>query len=91
MWVQLGLVLSLILSPVGTVDPVEKTSIVLQHVKEEVTSLVILIFILYEKCTVWLQVVKLKALKHILVTEFYAFSYFKRRCNRKYHMQMQWK
>lgn len=46
MWVQLGLVLTLILSPVGTVDPVEKNSIELQHVKEEVTALLIVILIL---------------------------------------------
>ena len=46
MWVQLGLVLSLMLCPVGTVDPVEKNSIELQHVKKEVTPLLIVIFVL---------------------------------------------
>ena len=46
MWVRLGLVLSLILSPVGTVDPVEKNSIELQHVKEEVTPLLVVILVL---------------------------------------------
>ena len=46
MWVQLGLVVSLILSPVGTVDPVEKNSIELRHVKEEVSALLIVIFVL---------------------------------------------
>jgi len=91
MWVQLGLVLSLILSPVGTVDPVEKTSIMLEHVKKEVTSLAILIFSLYEKCTVHSKVVNLKLLKHVSDTEFYAFSHFKRWLNRKCLMQMQWK
>ena len=39
LWVKLGLVQSLILSPVGPVDPVEKNSIELQHVNEAVTSL----------------------------------------------------
>lgn len=39
MWVKLGLVQCLILSPVGTVDPVEKNSIELQHVNESVTEL----------------------------------------------------
>ena len=58
MWVQLGLVLSLILSPVGTVDPVEKNSIELQHFEEEVTQLLIVIVILLEICAVWLQVFK---------------------------------
>ena len=37
MWVKLGLVQSLILSPVGPVDPVEKTRIELEHVNEEVS------------------------------------------------------
>ena len=46
MWVQFGLILSLILSPVGTVDPVEKNSIELQHVKEEVSALLIVILVL---------------------------------------------
>ena len=37
--VKLGLAQCLILSPVGPVDPVEKNSIELQHVNEEVTEL----------------------------------------------------
>ena len=55
MWVQLGLVLSLILSPVGKVDPVEKNSIELQHVKEEVTPLLIVVSIQIEIRTVWFR------------------------------------
>ena len=55
MWVQLGLVLSLILSPVGKVDPVEKNSIELQHVKEEVTPLLIVVSTLIEIRTVWFR------------------------------------
>ena len=39
LWVKLGLAQCLILSPVGPVDPVEKNSIELQHVSEEVTEL----------------------------------------------------
>lgn len=39
MWVKLGLVQSLLLSPVGPVDPVEKTRIELEHVNEEVSIL----------------------------------------------------
>lgn len=38
MWVKLGVVQSLILSPVGPVDPVMKNSIELQHVNETVTA-----------------------------------------------------
>ncbi|KAJ7391479.1 AAA ATPase midasin, partial [Desmophyllum pertusum] len=39
MWVKLGLVHSLILSPVGLVDPVEKTSIELQHVNKTIQKI----------------------------------------------------
>ena len=38
MWVKVGLALSLILSPVGPVDPVERNSIELQYVTEEVNA-----------------------------------------------------
>ena len=38
LWVKLGLVQSLILCPVGPVDPVEKNSIELQHVNEAVMN-----------------------------------------------------
>ena len=37
MWTKLGLVQSLILSPVGPVDPVEKTRIELEYVNSEVS------------------------------------------------------
>ena len=37
MWTRLGLVQSLILSPVGPVDPVEKTRIELDYVNSEVS------------------------------------------------------
>ena len=37
MWTRLGLVQSLILSPVGPVDPVEKTRIELEYVNSEVS------------------------------------------------------
>lgn len=37
MWTKLGLVQSLILSPVGPVDPVEKTRIELDYVNSEVS------------------------------------------------------
>lgn len=39
LWARLGLVQSLILCPVGPVDPVEKNIIELQHINEEVTPL----------------------------------------------------
>ena len=37
MWTRLGLVQSLILSPVGPVDPVEETRIELEYVNSEVS------------------------------------------------------
>ena len=37
MWTKLGLVQSLVLSPVGPVDPVEKTRIELEYVNSEVS------------------------------------------------------
>lgn len=71
MWVKLGLVQSLILSPVGPVDPVEKNSIELQHVNEAVTALVIVIFIIaLETYTIWLQVFQMKK----FYVEFFCFS-----------------
>ena len=74
MWAQLGLVQSLILSPVGTVDPVEKNSLELQHVKEAVTPLMIVIFIQLEICTVWLRVIKLKVLKLVRFHMFWSLN-----------------
>ena len=96
MWVQLGLVQSLILSPVGTVDPVEKNSIELQHVKEAVTPLMIVIFIQLEICTVWLRVIKLKVLKLARLHMFWSLNStrsntFKGVVDRIFRMQMQWK
>lgn len=42
MWVKVGLVQTLIIAPVGPVDPVQQSAIELQYTKEEVCLKIIL-------------------------------------------------